>query len=306
MSYYIGIDGGGTSTIFCLADCNGNVIDIIKLKSTNYHVMGIEETKETIKNAIDFFTEKKSISLNEIKSICFGGSGVDSEKCKETIINIFRDIGYRNELQVYNDSVIALVGANDGYNGGIIISGTGSVGLVIDKKNRLNKVGGWGHILDDGGSGYFIGREALSKIMKNYDGRECKTLLWDKIREKLKINNQEEIINFVYKDKLPKKDIAGLAPIVIELYNKDKVAKDIVNSAVDSLTIMVETLIEKAQGADISIGLYGSILTKSNIIRDKLIERVNSKHPKVNIHLPYKEAYIGAVDIATRRVKIQN
>ncbi len=302
--YYMGIDGGATKTIACLGDESGNILEVIKVGGTNYQTTGIETTKKTLKQALDTIIECQKININQIKCICFGGAGVDSDEGEEIITSIFRGLEYKNELKVCNDGLIALVGANDGYHGGVVIGGTGSVALGVDNDGKLHKVGGWGHFLDDGGSGYAIARNALSKIIRNYDGRGRDTLLWESIKKELEISSPEQIIDFVYSESTRKHDIAKLAPLVMELYKKDEIATEIIDLAVDDLKTLVTALARNMNKDIFPLGVYGSVIVKNKIVRKQLIKKVHEVYPNINIHLPFKEAYIGALDIATGEVEI--
>lgn len=301
---YIGIDGGATKTLICLGDKAGNIIDVIKLGSTNYHTVGIDGTRQVLKEALDIIKRDHKISVSEIQGICFGGAGIDSNEGVEILTNIFRELGYENELRVYNDALIALVGANDGYFGGVVIGGTGSVALGIDSERKLHKVGGWGHILDDRGSGYAIGRDILTRIMEWHDGRGVETLLWQRIKKELDIEKPEEISDFVYSKGARKHDIANLATIAVELYEEDIVATEIIEDAVEALEKLITTLAKNINKEIFSLGLYGSIIVKNEKLRERLIEKVGKVYPDIDIHLPYKKAHEGALDIATSKVEI--
>lgn len=303
-SYYIGIDGGATKTLVALGDNLGTMIEVIKLGATNYHAMGVETTKDTLKEALDTITRNNKIGIAQIKKICFGGAGIDTDEGVKIMTNIFRDIGYKNELTIVNDSLIALVGANDGYHGGVVIGGTGSVAIGVDDDGKTHKVGGWGHILDDRGSGYAIARDALYRIMSYHDGRGRETLLWDGVKERLKIESPEEISDFVYDSQTKKHDIADLATIVIGLYDKDEVATEIIEEAVASLQRLIVTLAKNIGKDRFSMALYGSIIVKNDKFRERLTELVNEQYPNIKLHLPLKEAYRGALNIATGKVKI--
>lgn len=302
--YYLGIDGGATKTILCLSDSSGDIVEVIKLGSTNYHTVGIDNTKATFKKAFEMMNYDHGVNLEQIKGICFGGAGIDSYEGEQIATSIFREIGYENELTVCNDAVIALVGANGGFKGGVVIGGTGSVALGVDQSGKAHKVGGWGHILDDQGSGYMIGRDALSKVMRYHDGRGRETKIWESVKDYFEITSPEQITDFVYSKSTKKQDIAKIAPLIIDLYSTDDVAHDIVEDAVSSLEQLIVTLSEKIQQSDFSLGLHGSIIIKNPVIKDRLTEKVHSTHPNIDLHLPFKKAYIGALDIALGKVKI--
>lgn len=302
--YYIGIDGGATKTMVCLGDKSGDIIEVIKLGASNYHTIGIKRTKKVLKEALDAIVQDHNVSLHEIKGICFGGAGIDSKDGVGIITNLFRELGYNNELRVCNDALIALVGANDGYNGGVVIGGTGSVALGVDDQDKLHKVGGWGHILDDKGSGYAIGRDALSRIMEFHDGRGDETALWEKIKKHLNIETPEQITDFVYCDTTNKDDVAGIAPLVLDLYEKDNVATQIVEEAISNLNDLVDALARNIKKDSFSLGIYGSIIVKNHEVKTQLTDKIHEKYPEINVHLPYKKAYVGALEIAIGKVKI--
>lgn len=303
--YYLGIDGGATKTILCLSDSSGDIVEVIKLGSTNYHTIGIDNTKATLKKAFEMMNTDHDVSLEQIKGICFGGAGIDSYEGKQIVSSIFREIGYENELIVCNDAVIALVAANGGFKGGVIIGGTGSIALGVDRAKNIHKVGGWGHILDDHGSGYMIGRDALEKVMRHYDGRGRETKIWDSVRDYFEITSPEQVTDFVYSKSTTKQDIARLAPLIIALYETDDVARDVVDDAICSLETLILTLAKRLKESSFTLGLYGSTIIKNPVIKDNLIEKIHSVYPKIDLHLPFKKAYLGALDIAMGKVKIE-
>lgn len=298
MEYYIGIEGGGTKTVAILGDSSNNIIDTVLVGATNHHSMGLEKTKEELSKIFNFFKDKRNIEMEMVKGICFGGAGIDCSEDKRKIRLIFDSLGYKGKLYICNDSVVALAGANGRLEGAIIISGTGSVAYGIDVRGEPVKVGGWGHIIDDAGSGYAIAIGCLKEILKSYDGRGTKTLLWDKIKEKLNIFHEEEIIPFVYNQETYKQHIAELAPCVLELYGSDCTADKIINNAIESLCEIVMALSKRMELEDFSLGLGGSLLLKSDTYRKLFEEAIKKQLPKVNIHLPYKDAVYGALMLA--------
>ncbi len=123
----------------------------------------------------------------------------------------------------------ALVGANAGKNGAIIISGTGSVALGIDRCGEPVRVGGWGHLIDDTGSAYAIARDGIRLVLEGFDGRGDHTKIWDGMKKKLGLKSPEELLDFVYDPKRQKQDIAALAPIITDLSGEDHVADQIID-----------------------------------------------------------------------------
>lgn len=90
---------------------------------------------------------------------------------------------HRIKVIVENDAICALASGTYGESGIVLIAGTGSISYCYNKKtNELNRVGGWGYVLGDEGSGYDIGRQALVAIMKSYDGRGKSTQLTEALK----------------------------------------------------------------------------------------------------------------------------
>ncbi|WP_432403923.1 N-acetylglucosamine kinase [Wukongibacter sp. M2B1] len=303
MQYYIGIDGGGTKTLAYLGNEKKNIIEAIEVGSTNYHSVGIEKVRLELQEIFKFFIESQDITIEKIKGICIGGAGIDCKSDEKAIEKVFRDIGYKNVLQIYNDSVIALVGANGSKRGAILVSGTGSIAFGIDKNGEKHRVGGWGHIIDDAGSGYAIARDGLKKIMESYDGREEDTKIWQSIKDKLNLSHIDELITFIYDTNTKKHDIAKLAPCIIDLYEIDRVANRVIDIAVKDLCSMIDCLAKKMKEEDFSLGLSGSIFLKSEIIRKLFIQEMKKIHSDIRIHLPKENAVMGALALATEEYR---
>ncbi|MBU5485891.1 hypothetical protein KQI86_16340 [Clostridium sp. MSJ-11] len=298
MGYYIGIDGGGTKTICLLGNCNNEVIDSFKSGPTNYHSIGVKQTEEVFSSMFTYFYNKHNIDKDNIIAICLGGAGVDCEEDENLLRNIFKALGYKNKLLIFNDSITTLVGANGDMKGAILISGTGSISYGIDIHGNAVRVGGWGHIIDDDGSGFAIGRDALKKIMESYDGRSEETILWEKVSKTLEISNYEELIPFIYNSK--KQYIADLAPLVLESYYSDKISRDIVDKAVEDLFKIVKTLSFKIKIQNFQLSFGGSILLKSSLMNNLLKKKINDEFPRIIIHTPYDDSAHGALNLALK------
>ncbi len=299
MKYYIGIEGGGTKTVAVLGNEGKQVLSKTLVGPTNYHSVGLGEVKEEISQIFRSFQKEQNIDISQVKGVCFGGAGVDNSEDERQIRSIFHSLGYRGRLHVCNDSEIALVGATGSYRGAILISGTGSISYGIDVDGKPVRVGGWGHLIDDEGSGYALAIACLKQIMKSYDGRAEKTLLWDKVKKKINLSHQEELISFIYDADTYKQHIAELATCVLELYGSDDAADRIIDDAIKGLSDMVLTLARRMQLDEFPLSYGGSLLLKSDIYRQLFEDSLKAHLPKVETHLPYDDAVHGALKLAT-------
>ena len=104
-------------------------------------------------------------------AICLGIAGVDRAEDAAIIRGIMRRIGNKAPVLVVNDALIALeAGAGDG-PGIVVIAGTGSICYGRNERGQAARAGGWGYILADEGSGWWIGQRAMQAVMRQADGR---------------------------------------------------------------------------------------------------------------------------------------
>lgn len=298
MAVVIGLDGGGTGTSVIVEDLGSLKTLTYNLGPTNRHSVGDEKVLSTFKSLFETLFTDEGLSLEDIKSICFGGAGIDTNDDQRIVQDMFKKLGYKNHLQVVNDSMTALVGANAGKNGAIIISGTGSVALGIDRCGEPVRVGGWGHLIDDTGSAYAIARDGIRLVLEGFDGRGDHTKIWDGMKKKLGLKSPEELLDFVYDPKRQKQDIAALAPIITDLSGKDHVADQIIDKTVDDLFIHIKALSKRMETETFQVGMIGSVLEKSDHIRVRLEDKLQRNLPEVITHFPRKSPAEGAVLLA--------
>src|SRR4030095_12707011 len=96
---------------------------------------------------------------------------------------IMRRIGYKARVLVVNDALVALEAGAPRQPGGGIISGTGSISYGRHARGEAARSGGWGYVLGDEGSGYWIGRAALRAVLREADKRGPETSLTEMLLE---------------------------------------------------------------------------------------------------------------------------
>src|SRR5690606_18783722 len=99
-------------------------------------------------------------------AICLGIAGVDRPDDAAVVQGIMKRIGYKARVLVVNDALVALEAGAPGQPGIVIISGTGSICYGRNADGMAARSGGWGYVLGDEGSGYWIGRAALRAVLR--------------------------------------------------------------------------------------------------------------------------------------------
>ena len=108
-------------------------------------------------------------------AVCLGVAGVDRAEDDRIVRGIMRRLGFRSHTLVVNDALVALVAGVGDEPGVVLIAGTGSIAYGVNQTAFAARAGGWGYVLGDEGSGYWIGRQALAAVVREADGRGPKT-----------------------------------------------------------------------------------------------------------------------------------
>jgi glucosamine kinase len=177
--------------------------------------------------------------------------------------------------RVTNDAELALAGLR-GEPGVALIAGTGSIALGVDWAGCVVRVGGWGHLIGDEGSGYDIGRRALRVALRMADGREPRGALLDRVLAHFGAGGHEELIERVYAEQ-GKSAVAGLAPAVLrEARGGDVVAGAIVREAADELAQAAATAARMISGVDdaLALALSGGLLVADGWYRRAVVRRI--------------------------------
>jgi len=159
--YVLGIDAGGTKTVCLLADEAGRIVAEGRGPGANFHTSGDLDLEKALRQVID-----QAIGDREIvpAAVCIGIAGVDREAEACRVRDLMRRIGCRSPIVVVNDALIALAAGAGDAPGIVIIAGTGSIAYGRNARRDAARSGGWGHIIGDEGSGYWIGQQAVQRV----------------------------------------------------------------------------------------------------------------------------------------------
>ena len=116
----------------------------------------------------------------------------------------------------YHDAVTALAGASVAQPGVIVIAGTGAVAYGRLDSGAEARSGGWGYLIGDEGSGYWIGIEAIRAACQASDGRGEPTTLIERIPEHLHVDDLRALHRKLYAQEIPRGAIASLAAVTAD------------------------------------------------------------------------------------------
>lgn len=255
---FLGIDGGGTKTEFLVVSAEGYVLKRIVKSGCNPNDIGYAKMVSLLLDGLGEIL----IEFRSIKAIFCGIAGISTGNYAKRLYEELKKHYSKINIQIKNDSfnIFALEDRADM----AVISGTGSV-VFVKEGDTYKRLGGWGYLLDDAGSAYDLGRDALREALREEDRKEAPSLLCRLLREKLKTATVWEHINTIYCEGKPY--IAGLASVVFEAYRQgDEKARQIIDRNAEALAGWLEAGVKLYGANPVAIasgGLfehYGSIM----------------------------------------------
>lgn len=230
-------------------------------------------------------------------TVAIGVSGVtDAHAEAERLMRHSALVGVERVI-VAHDSITSFLGVLGDRYGAVVAVGTGVVTLGVGPAAAV-RIDGWGNIMGDAGSGYWIGRETLDAVMRAHDGRGPATALTALIQERWP--DLEAAYTSLQSDPERVRIVASFAAGAAELAaSGDAVAQRICAAAADELAHSVVTAL-RTSGApqDAAVGATGGVL-RSDLIRDAFTERVRGTFPDVRFVPPVGSGLDGAAALAT-------
>lgn len=180
---FFSVDGGGSKTEFCVHDIERKFDRIFTFGSTNYKTVGVDAAKKNLVVAFNKICAGEGIALPQIAGMVIGLSGFDSEIDMRVFREMALSLGLPEEkMFLCNDCELAFRAAANP-PGICTVAGTGSIAFGFDKTGIATRCGGWGGLLSDDGSGYWIAREVLRRMLTYCDGIGGYEPVFDVLRE---------------------------------------------------------------------------------------------------------------------------
>ena len=291
---YLGVDGGGTKTAFLL-DVDGKRFES---KQITIHPKQVTKQQffEIMKLGVDEVCKEAGIDPEEILYTFVAAPGYGQYPDTEAYIDegIREAIG-SDRFKVANDCVNGWAGSLNAKPGINLVLGTGQIGYGVDEEGNSMRSGGWGPLLGDEASGYYIGLKLLNHFTKMSDGRSDKTILYDIIREKLDLKDDMEIIDKA--EKMKRDEIASLSRIFTEALDKeDPYCKELLDEISKEAAAVIDSIIKGLNfKEEVKVSYSGGVFN----LGDRLIKKIEEKSKnKIKIEKPYTDPSEGALILA--------
>ncbi|HKM85824.1 MAG TPA: BadF/BadG/BcrA/BcrD ATPase family protein [Terriglobales bacterium] len=309
MAYYLGIDGGGTKTRCVLAD-ERTVLAKSMSGGSNIVRLGETQAREALSTALRQVCAAAKISPDQVRAICVGAAGAARPEIAEKIRNILAELVREiapARIEVVGDAVIALEAAFGAGPGVIAIAGTGSIVYGRDAAGRTARAGGWGFAVSDEGSGYWIGRRAISAILSARD-QGLETTLTAMVLQSWKLATIDELVQ--HANSTPPPDFPRLFPIVLRAADQaDAIAGELLADAGAKLAALAAIVVrslapfapeamsatETTPVSMLPVAMTGSVFRQSPYVRQVFYNTLQKSFPGIDVRQDLADPVEGAL-----------
>ncbi len=293
---YLGVEGGGTRTTAVLADASGRVLESHTFGPGNLKLMSLGQLRDRLKEIARRFPKASAIGI--------GMAGARTGEHWAVIQTEAARLWKGVPIAATHDLELAWQSIQDRKTRAcdasiLLLSGTGSCVYGKSKSGELQRLGGWGHLLGDKGSGYEIGLRGLKAVVFYHDLDGRWTRLGQSLLAATQCNEPNDFIDWV--QQAGKENVATLAQVVFECAAKrDPIAKDILDGAVASIArdaVRVAKKLRVSKGS-VAFGFAGSVFLKQNGFRKRIEKEIASKVSKAIFIKQSQPSVMGAVRIA--------
>ena len=299
MAYYLGIDGGGTKTRCVIAN-ETTILARAVSGGCNIIRLGEAKARESLHAAIRQACSVANISPDQIQNVCLGAAGAARPEIAAKLLSLLDELvpqlGARTE--VVGDAVIALEAAFGAGSGVIAIAGTGSIVYGRDASGRTTRAGGWGFAISDEGSGHWIGRQAITELLRARDqGRE--TALIAAILESWKLDSLDALIR--HANATPPPEFPRLFPIVTRAAAQgDSVARQLLARAGRELAELAAIVLRRVAPTPphVPVAMTGSVFRQSEDVRQVFYNQLEASFPGIKLLDGLVDPVLGALALA--------
>src|SRR6266404_5144332 len=275
-SFFLGIEGGGTRTVALLADARGQICKRFELGPLNLKLASDGDVLQRLREI------KSRAALRPSPwSLCLAGCRTVADRVR--LHSLAERTWPRVPVYIGNDldsGFAAAFGLKD--SGILVVSGTGS---CVQGRNgkQIAQAGGWGHLLGDHGSGYWIALTGLRAAVREHDRRGATTPALRHVLRRLCLNSPDELIDWI--QAASKAEVAAFAGVFL-----DEDGSRLTLQAASFLAMDCEAVARKLGLSSPDIALVGGLITKHKRFRATVTHRLRMLFPRARIFVPKRES----------------
>src|SRR5438876_108674 len=287
----LGLEGGGSKTAWVLVERDRDnlcILDQGKLQPSNFRLTAPARLR-AILGELPKEVDRVGIFL--------AGCAVGEDQ--QSLSRLCTEIWPSAKIIVGNDRDSGLAAALGHADGIVVNAGSGS-SVTGRRGDRIEKAGGWGHILGDAGGGYFLVIEALRLILREYDLHRGEGQFTAKILHALSLNNLDELVRWA--QTADKMEIAMQAPVVFEAAaGGDARVNEIVEEGARVLCEYTEAVASRLHLLAPKIALTGGLFHRDSIYTHAFRRRLKKNLPDARVTVAERSPELGAAWLAAEK-----
>jgi N-acetylglucosamine kinase-like BadF-type ATPase len=304
--YYLGIDGGGTKTTCAVGD-DSHLLATATAGPSNIFRVGEAQGRESLQQAVREACAAAGIAPAEIAHTCVGGSGAARAEIAATVRRALAEM-LSTPIDVVGDMEIALEAAFGEGPGVIVIAGTGSIAFGRNRQGATARAGGWGFAIGDEGSAHWIGRAAVSAVLRAADEAgevpanppERGSSFAAAVCKAWEVTSLIDLARTA--SSIPPPDFAALFPAVVA--SEDDLAMPVLTSAGKELARIAGIVIHRLFHADsqpVPLAMIGGVFRHALPVYEVFYNELRRLDRGVEINPVVVDPVEGALRIAKRR-----
>ncbi|MDQ5821856.1 MAG: ATPase [Actinomycetota bacterium] len=298
-AHVLGVDGGATKTLAAVLEVVAGRVATGAAGPTNADAVGVEAALQAATEAIREALDGAGVGGGDLGASVVAIAGTIPSELGDTIR---KRIGIER-VYVLND-VVAAWAAGTGCKSGIAaIAGTGSHVFGVSDAGESWRVGGWGHILGDEGSGYWLGLGGLKAALKYRDGSGEPTSMLSRAKAFYSLEKIEDLQPLVYGKPLTKAEIGAFATeVAAAAVEGDAVALELFDRGAAELSRQVQAAARAldVQGKELLVAMIGSVFAKNALVRERFEREVRAFAPGAKFTVPDVPPVVGSLLLALR------
>ena len=286
---FMGIDGGGTKLRIAVTDADVRSLASIESSSANPSVIGHDKARALIRHEVAHALRQAGLQPRDIAAAGIGIAGASNLHSQDWLLETARPALPDALIVPSSDLEIALVGSLGRRQGILLLAGTGSAVYGVAPGGQRLQIGGWGYLLGDEGSGYWIGSQLLRHIIARHDqGASSEDdALTRACMDGLGLTDPRELIAWLYRSReAPATRIAGLAELVLNEAADCRWATVCVESAAEQLTRQVDLMRSRLDYENAPIAFAGGLLDNDNALSQRVTQRLGLPRRPMARHSP--------------------
>ena len=301
MPYYLGIDGGGTKTTCAVGD-ETRLLATATAGPSNIVRVGQARARESLHQGVRQACAAAGITPKQVRHTCVGGAGAARAEVAAIVREIVAEI-VSTPVDVVGDIQTALEAAFESGPGVIVIGGTGSVAYGRNREGKTLRVGGWGFAIGDEGSAHWIGRMAVSAVLRASERELSEGNAAPLAKDLFKAWGVTSLTDLARAaNAIPPPDFAGLFPAVAA--SGDEIARQVLRSAGRELAevagVVMRRLFAKDDETVVPVAMTGGVFRHAAIVREVFYNELRRIDPRVRVNPQVVDPVEGALRVARR------